>query len=87
MSDMSPSVTFDCYNCEATYEVVRVEAPPGSSINRDIVCIRCGGPLHGREGNFILKYFLVRRRPDKPRSAARRNGPRFLRSVLGWRLP
>jgi len=61
MSDTSPSTAFDCYNCEATYEVVRVEAPPGSTTNHEIVCIRCGGPLHGREGNFFLKYFLVGR--------------------------
>jgi hypothetical protein len=22
-------------------------------------CRRCGGPLHGRDGRFILKYFLM----------------------------
>jgi hypothetical protein len=66
MPDMSPAVAFDCYNCEATYKVVRVEAPPEPTTNCEIFCIRCGGPLHGREGNFILKYFLVGRRRRPP---------------------
>jgi hypothetical protein len=61
MSDMSPPVPFDCYNCEATYEVVRVEAPSGPTTNREIFCVRCGDTLRGREGNFILKYFLIGR--------------------------
>ena len=27
----------------------------------EIVCRACGGPLTGREGKFVLKYFLLRR--------------------------
>ena len=27
---------------------------------------KCGGPLHGRDGQFIVKYFLV----DRPRRRA-----------------
>jgi hypothetical protein len=46
---MSPSVAFDYYNCDATYEVVRVETQPGPTPIREIFYIRCGGPLHGRE--------------------------------------
>jgi DNA-directed RNA polymerase subunit RPC12/RpoP len=61
MSDMSPPVGFDCCNCQATYEVVRVEAAPEPTTNREIVCPRCGGPLQVPEDNFILKYLLVRR--------------------------
>ena len=32
-----------------------------------IECYHCGGPLNGREGRFILKYFLV----DRPRKQIR----------------
>lgn len=52
---------FECRNCAAKYEIVRVEAPPGPTTDREITCLSCGGPLHGREGRFILKYFLVAR--------------------------
>jgi predicted Zn finger-like uncharacterized protein len=50
---------FTCPNCGALYEVVRVEAAPAN--NREITCRACGGPLRGREGALILKYFLVAR--------------------------
>ena len=56
-----PMPQFQCPNCTAKYEIVRVEAPPGPTIDREIVCIACGGPLHGREGKFLMKYFLVER--------------------------
>ena len=46
-------------NCGAKYEVVRVEAPQARTTDREITCISCGGPLFGREGPFLLKYFLV----------------------------
>ena len=59
---MSPSENkFNCPTCEAKYEVVRVEAPPEPMTDREITCVSCGGPLHGRDGKFILKYFLVER--------------------------
>jgi hypothetical protein len=60
MSDTSPT-SFNCSNCTAKYEVVRVEAPPVPTTNREITCLCCGGPLHGREEKFVLKYFLVER--------------------------
>ena len=55
------SVPFNCPNCGAKYEIVRVEAPARPQTDREITCISCGGPLHGRQGVFILKYFLVER--------------------------
>jgi hypothetical protein len=58
---MSDSALFECPNCAAKYRVVRVEAPLGPTIDREITCLSCGGPLHGREGQFLLKYFLVER--------------------------
>jgi hypothetical protein len=57
----SQSTLFECPNCAATYRLVKVEAP-GPTTDREIVCIVCGGPLHGRQGKFLLKYFLVERR-------------------------
>jgi predicted RNA-binding Zn-ribbon protein involved in translation (DUF1610 family) len=56
------SVQFNCPNCEAGYEVVRIEEPPRPS-DREVTCLSCGGPLHGPEGRFILKYFLT----DRPK--------------------
>ena len=61
------SVPFNCSNCGARYEVVRIEEPPRPS-DREITCLNCGGPLHGREGRFLLKYFLT----DRPRRRAYR---------------
>ena len=60
---------FTCLNCGAFYQVVKVEAGPETD-NREIACRACGGPLLGREGKFVLKYFLLRkgipsRRPPK----------------------
>jgi hypothetical protein len=65
---MNSTTQFECPNCAAKYEVVRVEAPPGPTLDREITCLSCGGPLHGREGPFFLKYFL--RRIAQKRKAA-----------------
>ena len=54
-------VAFRCLNCGAQYKIVEVEAPPGPTTDREIPCLCCGGPLHGRQGRFLLKYFLVER--------------------------
>ena len=27
----------------------------------ELACICCGGPLHAREGKYLLKYFLIER--------------------------
>jgi hypothetical protein len=54
----------ECPTCGAQYKVVRVEAESVSA-NQQLVCRKCGGPLHGRDGR-ILKYFLV----DRPRRRA-----------------
>ena len=51
--------SFICPNCGAYYQVVKVEAGPETD-NREITCRSCGGPLSGREGQFVLKYFLLR---------------------------
>ena len=51
----------NCPNCGAKYTIVRVEAPPRPKTDREITCVTCGGPLQGRQGAFVLKYFLVER--------------------------
>jgi hypothetical protein len=49
---------FTCPNCDALYQVVKVEAGPETD-NREITCRACGGPLMARKGPFVLKYFLL----------------------------
>jgi hypothetical protein len=51
---------FTCPKCKALYEVVKVEAGPETD-KREIICSACRGPLAGREGKFVLKYFLLRK--------------------------
>ena len=59
MSGTSRFNTFACPNCNALYQVVKVEAGPETA-DSEITCRVCGGPLAGREGKFVLKYFLLR---------------------------
>ena len=56
-------------NCNVEYRLVRAEARPKSSYGQ-IECYHCGGPLNGREGQFILKYLLVKN-PRKRAKASR----------------
>ena len=57
------SVRTNCPHCGAAYKVVQIEAP---SDPVEVTCRSCGGSLPGRDGRFLLKYFLV----DKRRKAA-----------------
>jgi predicted Zn finger-like uncharacterized protein len=50
---------FTCPHCQALYQVVKAEAGPETA-DRAAPCRSCGEPLPGREGNFVLKYFLLR---------------------------
>ena len=52
--------TFTCPNCKALYQLVKGEAGPESSLN-DVPCHVCGVPINGRDGDFVLKYFLLRK--------------------------
>jgi hypothetical protein len=58
---------FTCPNRGAFYQVVKAEAGPETD-NREINCRACGDPLAGREGKFVLKYFLLRK-AARPRRA------------------
>jgi predicted Zn finger-like uncharacterized protein len=52
--------SFTCPNCQALYDLVKVEAGPETTIE-EVKCLSCGGPLPAREDEFILKYFLLRK--------------------------
>jgi hypothetical protein len=54
---MFETAPFQCPQCDAVYQVVRVEAE--AACDRDINCPVCHAPLRSRDGNFILKYFLM----------------------------
>ena len=51
---------FKCPNCDALYQIVKVETGPKSA-DCEITCSACGGPLPGRDGKFVMKYFLLRK--------------------------
>jgi hypothetical protein len=56
--------SFICPNCHALYRIVRaeVEVEVGrETVDREITCQACGGPLPGREGRFVIRYFMLRK--------------------------
>jgi hypothetical protein len=63
---------FNCPHCDALYQVVKVEAGP-ETVDRQLTCRSCGGPLPSSEGKFIIKYFMLRKagRIQKWRKPAR----------------
>jgi hypothetical protein len=56
----SAAVHFNCPNCDALYQIVKVEAGL-ETIDAQVTCRICGAPLPGREGGMVLKYFLLRK--------------------------
>ena len=51
---------FRCESCFALYQVVK--APAGTeTADLEIACPVCNAPLPAREGQFVLKYFLLRK--------------------------
>ena len=62
---MTNPTRFKCPTCSAGYQVVRVDAgstgPAAPANDRELTCPVCRGPLRARDGQFIFKYFLVRR--------------------------
>src|SRR5262249_25215256 len=79
------SAPFTCSNCGAKYEIVRVDAPPESRADREITCVSCGDPLQGRQGAFVLKYFLVER-PPTPRLTALMPSRNLHQKRSSWNL-
>jgi transcription elongation factor Elf1 len=58
--------TFTCPDCQALYHIVKVEAGP-ETIHRAVTCLVCGAKLPSREGESVLKYFLLRKARRRPR--------------------
>ena len=63
------SSRFNCPNCSALYEVVRIEAE-NVAVHRELACLSCGAPLQARQDRFVLKYLLLT--PRRSVSARRR---------------
>ena len=69
---------FTCPNCGALYHVVvKAEAGPEITNNPEVACHICSAPVPAREGQLILKYFLLRTaihrqiwKRNQPRAAA-----------------
>jgi len=60
MPNPNKSPLFRCPNCNALYQVVRTKAEP-EIVDLKTTCGICSGPLVAREGQFVLKYFLLRK--------------------------
>jgi hypothetical protein len=65
----SEAVHFNCPNCDALYDLVRVEAESVKT-DHELACLTCGAPLQGRDGRFVLKYLLL----EPSRVARKRRG-------------
>jgi hypothetical protein len=82
MNGSAPTVKmFTCLSCQALYQVVKIERGR-ETVDREVVCLSCGASLPGHEGNFVLKYFMLRkasrkkgwRHNEKPRPSTSRPG-------------
>jgi len=58
---------FGCPQCQARYKIVRVDAGP-QPVNRPLYCKVCERPFVSRDGEDILKYFLI----DRPKTGSPR---------------
>jgi hypothetical protein len=76
---------FRCKCCLALYQVVKVEAAGLESV--DPTCRVCNEPLAVREGQHVLKYFLLREAGRQQAPAKRADLVAFVdRSALGARV-
>lgn len=48
----------NCQNCGVRYQVVHIGVESVET-NHQTECLACGAPLQGRDGRFVLKYFLL----------------------------
>ena len=54
------ALRFNCPNCDALYQLIRIETDSvTATADRQIECLACGAPLQGRDGRYLLKYFLL----------------------------
>jgi predicted Zn finger-like uncharacterized protein len=82
MAAPSSIKSFTCPNCQALYQIVKVEAGP-ETVSQEVPCRVCGTPLAGRDGKFVLKYFLLR---EATRAQKSRSGQKAQRDVAGAEL-
>ena len=66
---------FTCASCNALYQVVKAEAGPETR-DGEIACRVCGAPLASRDGEFVLKYFLLRKASRQQVWQKRQSDPR-----------
>jgi hypothetical protein len=59
MPNFNSEPLFRCKSCFALYQVVKAPTAP-KTIDLEIACRVCNEPLPAREGQFVLKYFLLR---------------------------
>jgi hypothetical protein len=59
MPDPNAVPLFRRKSCFALYQIVKAPAGP-ETVDLGIACRVCSGPLAAREGQFVLKYFLLR---------------------------
>jgi hypothetical protein len=59
MPDPNSVPLFRCKSCIALYQVVKAQGGP-ETVDPQIACRVCNGPLAARDGQFVLKYFLLR---------------------------
>jgi hypothetical protein len=45
-----PRIHFNCPHCNALYQIVRTEADPETTTEREVTCQACAGPLPPRHG-------------------------------------
>jgi predicted Zn finger-like uncharacterized protein len=60
MPNPNAPLFFRCPNCNALYQVVRAKAGP-ETVDLEAACGLCGEALVAREGQFVLKYYLLRK--------------------------
>jgi hypothetical protein len=60
MPDPNSIPLFRCSNCFALYQVTKAQAGP-ETVDLKIACQVCNGHLPAREGQSVLKYFLLRK--------------------------
>ena len=78
MSTKSAAVHFNCPHCNALDQIIKVEAGPETITDRWVTCRNCTGALPARDGNSLIKYFLLReaaRSDPRARRGSQRQRP------------
>ena len=60
-------ISFTCAHCQALYH---------ETTEAEVTCRACGAPLPGREGKFVLKYFMLRNEARGRRRGSAKTGER-----------